>query len=78
MIDKYFLERKNLTMVFVLVDSRIDPQDIDLEMINWLGQNGLPVGIIFTKTDKLTSNKTASKVSSMPDHDAYTIYLYSI
>ena len=52
MISQYLLERKSLTMVFILVDSRLDPQKSDLEMIHWLGENGVPIGIVFTKSDK--------------------------
>lgn len=52
MISNYMLHREQLTQVFVLIDSRIPPQRIDLDFINYLGQNGIPVAIIFTKTDK--------------------------
>ncbi len=53
-IKSYILEREQLTNLFVLVDIRIKPQKIDLEFINWLGENGVPFGIVFTKADKLS------------------------
>lgn len=51
-IEYYILERKQLTCLFVLIDSRLTPQKIDLEFIEWLGEHGVPFGIIFTKADK--------------------------
>lgn len=53
MIDGYLFNRENLTCTFVLVDSRIEPQKIDLEFMEKLGANGVPFCIVFTKTDKL-------------------------
>jgi GTP-binding protein len=53
MIRDYLLKRKNLLTVFVLVDSRLEPQKIDLEFINWLGEKQVPFSIVFTKSDKL-------------------------
>jgi GTP-binding protein len=58
-IVDYILQRKNLVNLFVLVDSRHEPQQIDLEFMEWLGECGVPFSIVFTKTDKL---KTATKV----------------
>lgn len=52
MIEDYLLNREMLFCVFILIDSRIPPQQIDLDMINWLGKNEVPFIIIFTKTDK--------------------------
>lgn len=57
MIEGYILNREALTNLFILVDSRLEPQKIDLEFINWAGENGIPFSIVFTKADKLT--KTA-------------------
>ena len=51
-ISFYVLEREQLTNLFVLIDSRLKPQKIDLEFIEWLGENGVPFSIIFTKADK--------------------------
>lgn len=63
MITNYMLHREQLTSVFVLVDSRISPQKIDLEFINFLGENGIPVSIIFTKTDKENQRVTNANVN---------------
>ena len=53
MIQGYVLGRQQMTNLFVLVDSRIKPQKIDLEFMEWLGENGVPFSIVFTKMDKL-------------------------
>lgn len=53
MIEGYVLGREQMTNLFVLVDSRIKPQKIDLEFMEWLGENGVPFSIVFTKMDKL-------------------------
>lgn len=52
-IENYVLRREQLSNLFVLVDSRLEPQKIDLEFIDWLGENGVPFSIVFTKIDKL-------------------------
>ena len=52
-ITDYFKKRKELVCAFVLVDIRHDPQKIDLEFMQWLGENAIPFAIIFTKADKL-------------------------
>lgn len=57
MIWDYLSKRKNLLVVFVLVDIRVPPQKSDLDMINKMGANNLSVSVVFTKTDKLTKNK---------------------
>lgn len=51
MIRTYLLQRQQLTCIFVLIDARIAPQKIDLEFVQWLGENGLAFAFIFTKTD---------------------------
>ena len=53
MIEGYVLHRAQMTNLFVLVDSRHEPQKIDLEFIEWCGENGVPFSIVFTKMDKL-------------------------
>lgn len=53
MIEDYILNRAQMTNLFVLVDSRLEPQKIDLEFIQWLGENEVPFSIVFTKLDKL-------------------------
>jgi len=57
MISDYILLRENLRVVCVLIDSRLDPQKIDLEFINWLGENEIPLALVFTKADKQSINK---------------------
>ncbi len=52
LISYYVLNRKELTCLFVLIDSRLKPQKIDLDFIQFLGENGVPFGIVFTKADK--------------------------
>ncbi len=53
MIENYILDREQMTNLFVLVDSRHSPQKIDLEFIEWLGENGVPFSLVFTKLDKM-------------------------
>lgn len=53
----YIKNRKNLLAVCVLIDVRLEPQKIDQEFMNWLGRNGVPFMMIFTKCDKLTKNQ---------------------
>lgn len=55
-IESYILRREQMTNLFVLVDSRHKPQKIDLELMQWLGENGVPFSIVFTKLDKLGLN----------------------
>lgn len=62
MIEDYALERKELICLFVLVDARHDPQKIDLEFIEWLGEEGVPFALVFTKADKLTKGKLAANI----------------
>ena len=59
MIEKYILGRKNLVSVFVLIDSRHLPMEIDLEFINWLGEKGIPFSLVFTKLDKVPQREFA-------------------
>lgn len=56
-IEDYILEREALTNLFLLLDSRHEPQKIDLEFIEWLGENGIPFAIVFTKIDKLSKSR---------------------
>ncbi|HCN11149.1 MAG TPA: YihA family ribosome biogenesis GTP-binding protein [Chryseobacterium sp.] len=64
LITNYILNRKNLVNLFVLVDSRHTPQKIDLEFIEWCGENGIPFSIVFTKADKLKPNAAISNVEN--------------
>ena len=63
MINDYMLKREALVNVFVLVDSRIPPMKIDLEFINFLGTNGIPLTIVFTKIDKQNQREVAATVN---------------
>jgi len=62
-IDSYLDEREELTCLFVLLDCRHEPQKIDLEFIDHLGESGIPFAIIFTKTDKISASKLNENVS---------------
>lgn len=62
MIKDYVLRRENLMTVFVLVDSRLKPQAIDLEFITLLGEKGIPLAIVFTKMDKLSQREIQTNV----------------
>lgn len=63
-ISSYVLDRKQMTLLFVLIDSRHEPQKIDLEFFEWLGENGVPFAIVFTKADKLKKTQLASNIKS--------------
>ena len=63
LLTDYVLNREQLVCLFVLVDSRHEPQRNDLEFINLLGENGVPFAIIFTKADKLSANALASNIA---------------
>jgi GTP-binding protein len=61
-IEDYILEREQLTNLFVLIDCRHEPQKIDLEFMEWLGENGIPFTIVFTKTDKVSKSKLSENL----------------
>ncbi|MDR1337284.1 MAG: ribosome biogenesis GTP-binding protein YihA/YsxC [Tannerella sp.] len=63
-IESYILERDELTNLFVLIDCRHEPQTIDLEFMEWLGENGIPFAIIFTKTDKISKGRLEENIRS--------------
>lgn len=63
LITDYVLKSEKMYFLFVLVDSRLEPQKIDLEFIDMLGKNGVPFGIVFTKTDKLSDNQVISNIA---------------
>ncbi|CAN5579838.1 ribosome biogenesis GTP-binding protein YihA/YsxC [soil metagenome] len=60
----YLTKREHLLNVFVLVDLRIEPQKSDLDFINWLGECGVALSVVFTKSDKITRNQVASNVAT--------------
>lgn len=63
-IENYFKEREQLVCTFVLIDSRHDPQKIDLDFMQFLGENQIPFCIVFTKADKLGSSKINKQITS--------------
>ena len=64
MIEDYVLERKELVLLFVLLDCRHEPQKIDLEFIQWLGEEGVPFALVFTKADTLSKGRLAANVEA--------------
>ncbi|MDP4781468.1 MAG: ribosome biogenesis GTP-binding protein YihA/YsxC [Akkermansiaceae bacterium] len=71
-VGDYLESRENLRRVFTLIDSRLPPQRIDIDFINWLGETGVPFALIFTKADKQSPTKTKANVdtflAAMPEH----------
>lgn len=63
LITDYVLRREQMVFLFVLLDSRHEPQKIDLRFIEMLGRAGVPFGLVFTKTDKLSADRLASNVA---------------
>lgn len=63
-IENYFKEREQLVCTFVLIDSRHDPQKIDIEFMRFLGESQIPFCIVFTKADKLGSSKLNKQITS--------------
>jgi GTP-binding protein len=68
MITKYIVNRSNLYCLFALIDSRLEPQKIDSEFIDWLGDQQIPFALVFTKTDKLSSSALDSSLSKFKKH----------
>ena len=66
-IEDYILERTELVNLFVLVDVRHEPQLIDLEFMEWLGENEVPFSIVFTKADKLSALRLQTNVEAYKD-----------
>ncbi|MEN6589652.1 MAG: ribosome biogenesis GTP-binding protein YihA/YsxC [Proteiniphilum sp.] len=56
-IEDYILGRETMSNLFVLIDARHEPQQIDLEFMEWLGENGVPFSVVFTKTDKMGTGR---------------------
>lgn len=63
-IDSYIINREELTCLFLLLDSRHEPQKIDLEFMNWLGEEEVPFTIVFTKIDKISKGRLKENVNS--------------
>src|SRR5688500_19552869 len=62
-IENYVLKRENLNCLFILIDTRLEPQKIDLEFIQWTGEKEIPLCLVFTKSDKLTKNLLKKNIS---------------
>lgn len=67
MIESYILQRQQMTNLFLLIDSRHEPQKIDLEFMEWLGENEVPFSIVFTKMDKMGPEAGKKKVEAYCD-----------
>ena len=63
-IEDYILEREQMINLFLLIDSRLEPQKIDMEFMEWLGENGIPFSIIFTKADKLKGGRLKMNINA--------------
>ncbi len=61
-IESYILGRYQMTNLFLLIDSRHEPQKIDMEFMEWLGENGVPFSIVFTKLDKMSQSVGKRKI----------------
>ena len=61
-IEDYILEREQMTNLFLLIDSRLEPQVIDIEFMGWLGEHGIPFSIVFTKGDKLKGGRLNTNI----------------
>jgi GTP-binding protein len=64
MISSYILQRECLTNLFLLIDCRHEPQQIDLDFMQWLGESGIPFSIVFTKADKLSKQALTSNINA--------------
>ncbi|MCF0160838.1 MAG: YihA family ribosome biogenesis GTP-binding protein [Bacteroidaceae bacterium] len=62
-IESYIMLRQQMACLFVLIDSRLEPQKIDLEFIEWLGENAVPFALVFTKADKLGNGRIKDNVN---------------
>ena len=71
-VGDYLDQRENLRLVFVLIDSRLTPQPIDISFISWLGECSVPFALVFTKADKQSPKKTDASIqaflASIPQH----------
>lgn len=68
MIEEYIRQRENLVNVFLLIDSRLEPQKLDLDFIDQLGKWSIPFTLVFTKSDKSTQRETAGNVQQFLDN----------
>jgi GTP-binding protein len=63
MIEQYILQRENLNCLFILLDSRLEPQKNDQAFIRWCGEKEIPIALVFTKSDKLTKNQLNQNIA---------------
>ena len=63
-VSRYLKHRTNLCLVFALIDAGLEPQEIDLEFVEWLARNAVPFVLVFTKTDKVTSAEVQANIAS--------------
>lgn len=68
LISHYVLDRQQLTCLFVLIDIRHEPQKKDMDFLEFLGENGIPFAIVFTKADKISFSKQKSNVNAYLSH----------
>jgi GTP-binding protein len=66
-IENYILKRENLVCLFILIDSRLPPQPIDLDFIEWAGRKDIPMALLFTKIDKLKGNELQKNMRRYKD-----------
>ena len=71
-VERYINEREALTCLFVLVDSRIEPQQIDVDFINHAGEHNIPIAIVFTKADRMNSPAVKGNIEKMKSTLAQT------
>ncbi|MDR2026391.1 MAG: ribosome biogenesis GTP-binding protein YihA/YsxC [Prevotellaceae bacterium] len=64
MVENYIMKREQLILLFVLIDGRHEPHNIDVDFVNYLGENQAPFALIFTKADKLSKNALNSNIES--------------
>ncbi|MBL7859309.1 MAG: YihA family ribosome biogenesis GTP-binding protein [Cyclobacteriaceae bacterium] len=62
-IEEYVLKRENIDFLFILIDCRLEPQANDMSFITWAGEKGVPLGIVFTKTDKVSKNELQKNIA---------------
>jgi GTP-binding protein len=74
MIEDYILKRENLYCLFILIDTRLEPQKIDQEFIEWCGTKEIPLCLVFTKADKLTKNQLNKNMAAYKSslHDRWS------
>lgn len=66
-IESYILNREQLTCLFLLLDCRHEPQKVDMDFMNWLGEIGIPFSIVFTKIDKLSKSRLKENIAAYTD-----------